>query len=110
MKVDFLTEGEVAQIEAFCKNEAMFEAVKKVMLQGIYSHGVNVKGKKQNPLINGAFGLVSNDVTDSIPNEQVGALLRAQWAGLYAIEQNFHNLTEIKSVKKEVGEEINNAI
>lgn len=110
MKQDFLTESEVAHIEAFCKNEQMFEAVRKVMLQGIYTHGVVVKGKKHNPLINGAFSLVSLSTQNPIPNEEIGAQLRAQWAGVNALESAMNNLKEIKSNPKDLEGEENIAI
>jgi hypothetical protein len=110
MKSDFLTENEVQAIEAFCKNETMFEAVKKVILQTIYSHGVNVKGKKQNPLINGALNLVALSTNNPIPDEQLGQNLRGIWAGLELLERGYKNLTEIKTVKKEESEEENTAI
>ena len=111
MTPSYLTKKEILDIEAFCKNEEMFEAVRKVMLQGIYFHGVNVKGQKSNPLINGAFSLVSLSPQNPIPNEEIGAQLRAQWAGINALESAMNNLQKIKSDSKEnKSEEENNAI
>jgi hypothetical protein len=111
MEISYLNENEIKLIEAFCKNEEQFEAVRKVMLQGIYFHGVNVKGKKSNPLINGAFSLVALSPTNPIPNEEIGAQLRAQWAGINALESAMNNLKKIKSDTKEnKEEELNQAI
>jgi len=108
MTPSYLNENEIAQIEAFCKNEEMFEAVRKVMLQGIYFHGVNVKGQKSNPLVNGAFSLVSLSPNNPIPNEEIGAQLRAQWAGINALESAVNNLKKIKSNSKEYDEDSEN--
>jgi|ERR1035437_965881 hypothetical protein len=111
MTPSYLSEKEIADIEAFCNNEKMFEAVRKVMLQGIYFHGVNVKGQKPDPLVNGAFSLVSLSPQNPIPNEEIGAQLRAQWAGINALESSYNNLKKIKSnPKKSEEDNLNEAI
>ncbi len=105
MTPSYLTKEEISAIEAFCSNETMFEAVRKIMLQSIYFHGVNIKGEKPNPLINGAFSLVSLSPQNPIPNEEIGAQLRAQWAGVNALESAMNNLKKIKSGPKESEED-----
>lgn len=98
----YLNEEEILNIESFCKNEIMFEAVKKVLLAPIYRHGVPQKGEKHNPLINGAFSLVSQ--APELSDEVLGQFLRAKWAGVTSVEQGFEELKKIKSDKVEAPE------
>lgn len=108
---DKLTEKEILSIEAFCSNEEMFEAVKKVLLSGIYSHGVIQKGLKHNPLVNGALSLVSLSTNNPIPDDQLGQHIRGVWSGLNALENSYKELKNIKSNKEgEVVSPYNEAI
>jgi len=81
-----LTDLQVAKVEAFCKDAEMYEAVRKVLLAGIYEHGTVQLGYEPNPLQNGAFSLVSLATDNPIPNEILGQQLRAQWAGVNAMQ------------------------
>lgn len=101
---DQLTDLQIAKIEAFCADTEMHDAVRQVLLAGIYTHGVPKKGKKHNPLINGAFALVSLAGENPIPDAELGAHLRGQWFGVNALEQAFRSLDSIKSDKKEAVE------
>lgn len=107
---EYLTDIEIEKIEQFCKDETLYEAVRKVVLAGIYSHGTLQKGTKPNPLINGALSLVSLSTTNPIPDEVIGQQLRAQWAGLNAMENAFTQLKTIKKEDKSVETPYNEAI
>lgn len=96
---EFLSELEIAKIEQFVKDEVLFEAVKKVMLASIYTHGVNIPDKKSDPLKNGAFSMVSLSTNNPIPDEVIGQQLRAQWAGVNALE---NAMKELKNLKSEI--------
>ncbi|EFX61749.1 hypothetical protein DAPPUDRAFT_121050 [Daphnia pulex] len=78
----------------------MYEGVRAVLLAGIYSHGTIDKGFTPDPLINGAFSLVSLSPSNPIPDEIIGQQLRAQWAGVNALKNAFDRLQEIKSEDK----------
>lgn len=95
-----LTDLEVAKIEAFCADEEMYNAVKKVLLAGLYTHGVVEKGKKHNPLLNGAFALVALAGDNPIPDAELGAHLRGTWFGINALENGYRTLQSIKSAQK----------
>jgi hypothetical protein len=105
-----LTDLEIAKIETFNSDEVMVNAVRKVLLAGIYSHGVVEKGFEHNPLQNGAFSLVSLAPTNPIPDEIIGQQLRAQWAGINALQNAFDNLGKIKSKQEDVESPYNEAI
>jgi len=105
---EYLNEIEIEKIEAFCKDEILLEAVKKVILQGLYTHGVNHPGQKAEPLLNGAFSLVSMTMGNPIPNELLGEQLKAQWAGINTMHNAFESLKSIRSDKKDEVESIYN--
>ena len=108
---DLLTEEQKVKIEVFCKDTELMDAVRKVMLQHIYSQGVMKKGRKHNPLQNRAFSLVQLSTANPIPNEELGANLRGIWEGVNAVEKGFDDLTKVKSKKNEpVLSEFNEAI
>lgn len=90
-----LNDLEKVKIEAFCKDTEMFEAVKKVLLASLYSHGV--PNGEPNPLINGAFQLASLALENPIPDEQIGAHVRAMFSGINVLENGYNKLKTIKS-------------
>lgn len=101
MYTEYLNEEEKNLIEAFCNNKKMAEAVRKVLLSGIYSHGVLKAGQDHDPLKNGAFSLVSLGATNPIPDEIIGQQLRAQFAGINALHNAYEDLSKIKGTKAE---------
>jgi len=108
---EFLTEKQKVKIEVFCKDTELVDAVKKVLLQHIYSQGVLEQGVEHNPLNNRAFSLVQLSTNNPIPNEELGANLRGIWEGVNALEKGFHDLTKVKSKKNEpILSEYNEAI
>lgn len=91
-KFHFLTDIERELIEAFVKNETQREAVKKVLLFGIYSNGVIKAGLKHDPTMNWALALSAD--MDRASNEQLGANLRAVTEGLRVVEHAFVELSK----------------
>lgn len=107
---NLLTELQIQKIEQFCGDEEMFKAVRSVLLAGIYAHGTVQKGFAIDPLINGAFSLVSLSPTNPIPDEIIGQQLRAQWAGVNALKNALDSLQSIKSEAKPIESPFNEAI
>lgn len=103
---DYLTDIEIVKIEAFNKDSVLVEAVKKVLLQHIYSQGVIKKGEKHNPLKNRALVLVGGDIS----NEELGSQLRSLWEGVNALETGFTELEKIKSNVEAIETPYNEAI
>lgn len=93
----FLTDIQKAKIETFCADKEMMEAVRKVLLAGIYEHGTVQKDYTPNPLVNGAFSLVALAPNNPIPDEILGQQLRAQWSGINALKNAFDKLESITS-------------
>lgn len=96
----FLDDLEKEKIQQFYDDEIMREAVRKVLLAGLYENGVLKKGKKAQPLFNFALGFVSN--RGELSNEQVGAQLRSAWEGINALELAFSNLAKYKREEPQV--------
>lgn len=94
-----LNDLEKEKIVQFCADEGMMAAVKKVLLAALYSHGTTGDEGEANPLINGAFGLISKSLNDAKPidNEVLGQNLRAQFAGVSIIENAYTQLKIIKA-------------
>jgi hypothetical protein len=107
---EHLSDLEIAKIQTFCADEIMYEAVKKVILQSIYIQGVNIPDKKSDPLKNGAFSMVSLSTNNPIPDEVIGQQLRAQWAGVNALENGMRELKNIKNDVESPYTETNEAI
>ena len=100
----FLDEQEQAYIKQFAQNEKMKEAVKKVVLSGIYEQGVMKKGRPHLPGENFVLGLVSQRGMN-VDDEVVGQDVRACSEGIRLVLQGFQNLelydeTESKGSKK----------
>lgn len=91
---EYLTDLEIAKVEAFCADTDMLNAVKKVLLQQLYTRGVVLKGQPHNSLHNRALTLVQGDVDDA----ELGSRLRALWEGVQGIESGFVELEKIKSM------------
>lgn len=99
--MEYLTELEKAKIETFCADKDMYDAVRKVILAGIYEHGTLPIGRTPDPLQNAAFHLAALSVENPIPDEQLGAHIRGMFAGVNAMTVAFSRLDNIKSIKEE---------
>lgn len=104
-----LTDIQKIKIETFCNDREMYEAVKKVVLSGIYEHGTIQLGYTPNPLENAAFSLASIAVQNPIPDEALGQHIRGMWAGVNSLENGFNKLKNIKGAVETPYEEINEA-
>ena len=108
---EYLTDIEIAKVEQFCADEAMFEAVRKVMLAVVYYSGALKRGEKLEPR-NQAFDLISKAYQSGkvITNEDLGAELRGLFSGVDVVEQGFGQLKTIKTEGKEVVSPFNEAM
>lgn len=91
-------EEKIELLTQFNSNPKMKEAVKQVILAGIYDNGVIKEGEAHNPMLNWAMSLVfSGD--DRIDNEQLGAKLSALAEGLRFVESAFDKISDYKETK-----------
>ena len=92
--MDYLSEIEKQKLIAFNKDEVLKEAVKKVLLEEIYYHGILAEDRPARPLKNYTLAVVSKK--GQFTNEQVGADLRATWEGINALESGFEAISKFK--------------
>ncbi len=106
----YLTDLEIAKIEAFCKDKEMYNAVRKVLLKGIYTEGTVQLGHIPDPQTNGAFALAGLAIQNPIPDEQLGQHIRSMWAGVNYLKNAFDSLESVHSEQEGVLSEYNEAI
>ena len=108
---EYLTDLEIEKIEAFCTDEDMQEAVRKVLLAHVYYSGALKKGEKLNPK-NQAFNLISQAYQNGteVTNEVLGQEVRGLFEGVNMVEQAFGHLKTIKKPKANVESPFNEAI
>jgi hypothetical protein len=107
----YLSDLEVEKIEAFCADKVTFEAVRKVLLAGVYYNSVALKGvpfEEKNP----AFNTISTiyEKGEVISDADLGATLRAQFEGIHSAQSAFNSLQNIKKDKEKPAEGANPAI
>ena len=105
--MDFLSKVEQDKIALFNQDKVLFEAIKKVILKGVYSQGKLEPDKPANPMLNAALGMVAQTQNGVISNEELGADLRAFFEGAKMVEIGFTELAKIKN-KEEVVEPLGN--
>ncbi len=95
--MEILNETEKILVQQFYENEMMREAVKKVLLQAVYSDGVLKPGEPADPLQNRLIAWLSNNLEQ--PDSIIGANIRATYWGLNALTVGFNKLAEYKKVE-----------
>lgn len=93
---DYLDEREVAAIQRFLEDAVQLEAVRKVLLSGVYEDGVMKPGKPADPLKNFILGATTGPNDNLLPDEQLGAKLRAIISGVSLVESGFSALEKLK--------------
>lgn len=89
-----LTDAEKELIQAFIENEAMYNAVKKVVLHTIYLQGRDEIDEGKNWI----FSLVQNPLVEN--NTQLGERVRSAVDGIGYANSGFEKLKEFKKVEQ----------
>jgi len=100
---DYLNEAEHEEIKKFVENRTLFEAVKKVLMEMVYTQGRLKKGKPANPEMNYAFALAARKKVSGfthLTNEQIGADLCAVWEGTNLVGLGFKELERFKEINE----------
>jgi hypothetical protein len=107
-----LTDLEKSKIITFMSDKDMVEAVRKVVLAGMYSNGTLRQGADANPLTNAAFAMVFRTIRGEgvMSNEEIGQDLRGLAQGVMLLESGFKRLESIKPVEVKVDSTVNEAI
>lgn len=105
----YLSEREVKAVQKFLLDERMKEAVKKVLLSGVYFDGMLTPDKPADPLKNFALAAFTTPQSSLLTQEQKGAKLEAIINAISMIETGFRELEKCKEVETPVKEVINKA-
>jgi len=101
----YLSDSEHLEIIKFTKNKIMFEAVRKVLMESVYTQGRLKEDKPCDPDMNYAFALASRKKMTgftSLTNEQIGADLVAVWEGTNLVGSGFKELERFKDTPEPV--------
>lgn len=107
--MDYLNEIEKQEVQKFLENTVLKEAVKKVILAGIYFNGTLRPGEKADPLRNFALSLVSSAIANGTRNEQIGEDVRAKLIGVGLLEDAYQALEKLKKVEVRETKKVNPA-
>ena len=102
-----LNDLEKAELTRFVENPVLFEAVKKVLLAGVYSNGVLSPGEPVNAMRNFALSLVTG--REGVSNDIIGADLRACAEGIRVVEAGFNELKKFKAEDQSILSPLNEA-
>jgi hypothetical protein len=94
---EILNEIEQEKIALFNEDKIMKEAVRKVLLAGIYENGTLKSGVPADPKRN---FLLSSANNMNLTNEVLGQEVRAAYWGIALLEKGFDKLSEIKKDEK----------
>lgn len=110
--MDFLTDIERDKLISFNQDEVLVEAVRKVLLASIYENGTLRKGKKSDPLKNGALALVSMACSGKgvVSDEDLGQDLRGLFQGINLLEQGLREIARLKKEEEPVESPVNEAL
>ena len=88
-----LSPVEISKIELLAQDEVMLQALKKVLLFGVYYNGTMKKGEAPNSLMNFALRIDEHNI---LTDAQVGAILRAKTEGVATVEGGFNVIESFK--------------
>ncbi len=93
--MDYLSDEEKELVVAFTKNNKMSEAVRKVLLAGIYDNGTLKPEERAQPTRNFALKLFFSHQGETISDEALGQDLRGCAMGITMLESAFNKMIEM---------------
>lgn len=90
----FLNDLEKTKLEQFNLDPVMKNAVRKVLLAGLYENGTLKKGAPTDPLINPVLAIVQNAKAGKLSKEQIGQEVSAYLEGVLALELAFTDIAK----------------
>jgi serine protease inhibitor len=98
---DYLNDIERAEIEKFVENKTQFEAVRKVLLAGIYFNGTLVEGKPADARKNFLLALLTQPIMENAPIEEFGHYAKSLIQGVKLVETGFNDFEKFRKVESE---------
>lgn len=107
---EYLADIEIAKIRQFISDLVMVEAVRKVFLEEIYSHGVLMPGVAHDPTQNYAIQVAFKSDQMDISDEAIGRVMRGKAEGIKYLRTGFAKLEAFKEEPKKKKKEVNEAL
>jgi len=98
--MDYLSEAEKSQIQGFLENKVLVEAVRKVLLSGVYVDGIMQPDKPSDPLKNFILGTMTTPLMINAPMQEKGMTLTSIINAVSMVESGFINLEKLRKVEK----------
>lgn len=92
--MEILNDLEKAKIATFVDDKVMLEAVRKVLLAGLFNNGTMKPGENFEPTKNFALSLVYQ-AQGTLDDATIGAQLRADAEAIRIVENGFKKLAEL---------------
>jgi len=92
----YLSDAEDQLISQFVENRPMLEAVRKVLLSGIYQDGVMEAGKPEDMLKNFVLGKFTQPIWSNAPMSEKGMALTAIVEAISMLHSGFEILEKFK--------------
>ena len=96
--MNYLSEQEKQELKNFIANPVVLNAIRKVLLAGVYYNGTLEPDKDPEPNMNFAIQAANYAIQNDpkVTNEQLGEGLRANCAAVRLIELGFQELMKLK--------------
>lgn len=108
----YLLPAQIDKLKIFNEDKLLKDAVRKVMLEPLYQHGVMNQEEAdatRNFVLTPVFNMLLGK-REVWSNEQIGEFTRASAMAIQFVEQGFGELDKFKSVSVSAGEDDNQAI
>ena len=96
---NILNEIEKNELSKFAENPVMLNAVKKILLRGVYFDGTLKAGEKPEPLKNFLLSIISKSMDIAQSDEKIANDLKAICMGIQVVEFTFKELEKFKKEK-----------
>lgn len=93
-----LSDAEKSQLEAFCANPMMVQAIKKILLFTIYNNGTLERGENPNPTMNFILSYALQD--PKVDDATIGRDVRVQAAAVRLLEIGFMEIEGYEKVEE----------
>lgn len=94
--MEYLNEIEQNEIQKFLENITLKEAVRKVILSGVYFDGIMVPGKPADPLKNFILGTMTTSANAFALTAEKGMRIQSIIDAIAMVESGFRKLEELK--------------
>ncbi len=100
--IEYLNEKENAAVEKFLADPVAIQAVKKVLLSGVYRDGTLSPDAPFDPLQNFILGMVSSPQYQMLSMDEKGRKIDTVWNAISLVETGFKQLEKCKQVESPI--------